>query len=81
MQPSLAATHFGRRTAKRYLVITNRDLLPATQIALHRDLSYNDTDTLSKESEEILLYRDMQTDAVSQLLRQLQHGPQRAAAR
>ena len=47
----------------------NRDLRPMTQIQLHRDLSYNDADTLSKESEEALLYRDMQSDAVSQLLR------------
>ena len=50
----------------------NKELRPSTQISLHRDLSYNDADTLSKESEEALLYRDMQTDAVSQLLRQLQ---------
>lgn len=50
----------------------NRELRPATQIALQRDFSYNDIDTLSKESEEALLYRDMQTDAVSQLMRQLQ---------
>ncbi len=51
---------------------SNRELRPLTQIALHRDLSTNDTDTLSKESEEALLYREMQSDAVSQLLRQLQ---------
>lgn len=50
----------------------NKELRPTTQIALHRDLSYNDTDALSKESEEALLYRDMQSDAVSQLLRHLQ---------
>ena len=50
----------------------NQQLRPATQIALQRDISYNDTDTLAKESEEALLYRDMQSDAVSQLLRQLQ---------
>ncbi len=59
----------------------NRDLRPMTQIQLHRDLSYNDADTLSKESEEALLYRDMQSDAVSQLLRQLQAAPQTTAAR
>jgi len=50
----------------------NKELRAPTQIRLHRDLSFNDTDTLSKESEEALLYRDMQTDAVNQLLRQLQ---------
>lgn len=57
----------------------NRELRPRTQIELHRDLSYNDNDTLSKESEEALLYRDMQTDAVAQLLRQLQTRRQGAA--
>ncbi len=58
----------------------NTELRPATQIVLRRDLSYNDVDTLSKESEEALLYRDMQADAVSQVLRQLQ-TPQPVAAR
>jgi LPS-assembly lipoprotein len=60
------------RMAYRLVDKDNKELRPATQIALHRDLSYNDADTLSKESEEALLYRDMQSDAVSQLLRQLQ---------
>jgi LPS-assembly lipoprotein len=58
----------------------NKELRPTTQIILRRDLSYNDVDTLSKESEEALLYRDMQADAVSQVLRQLQ-TPQPVAAR
>jgi LPS-assembly lipoprotein len=53
----------------------NKELRPPTQILLRRELSYNDLDTLSKESEEALLYRDMQSDAVSQLLRQLQTQP------
>jgi LPS-assembly lipoprotein len=39
---------------------------------LRRDYSFNDQEQLSKESEEALLYRDMQTDAVQQLLRRLQ---------
>lgn len=50
----------------------NKELRAPTTILLHRDFSFNDTDTLSKESEEALLYRDMQTDAVNQMLRQLQ---------
>jgi LPS-assembly lipoprotein len=60
------------RMAYRLVDKDNKELRPATQIALHRDLSYNDADTLSKESEEALLYRDMQSDAVNQLLRHLQ---------
>jgi LPS-assembly lipoprotein len=58
----------------------NKELRPTTQIILRRELSYNDVDTLSKESEEALLYRDMQTDAVNQVLRQLQ-TPQPLASR
>lgn len=60
------------RMAYRVVDKDNKELRPATQIALHRDLSYNDADALSKESEEALLYRDMQSDAVNQLLRHLQ---------
>lgn len=58
----------------------NKELRPTTQIILRRDLSYNDVDTLSKESEEALLYREMQADAVNQVLRQLQ-TPQPVASR
>ena len=47
-------------------------LAPAGEIVLRRDYSFNDQDQLSKESEEALLYRDMQTDAVQQLVRRLQ---------
>jgi LPS-assembly lipoprotein len=68
------------RITYRMIDKDNKELRPATQIALRRELSYNDVDTLSKESEEALLYRDMQTDAVSQVLRQLQ-TPQPVAAR
>lgn len=48
------------------------EILPVSEIILFRDLSYSDTDTLSKEAEEALLFRDMQSDAVQQLLRRLQ---------
>ncbi len=48
------------------------EIIPATEISLKRDLSYSDTETLGKEAEEALLYRDMQNDAVQQLLRRLQ---------
>ena len=47
-------------------------LSPPREILMRRDFSFNDQDQLSKESEEALLYRDMQTDAVQQLLRRLQ---------
>jgi LPS-assembly lipoprotein len=50
----------------------SRDLMPANEILVRRDLTYNDTDVLGKEQEEALLYRDMQSDAVQQLVRRLE---------
>jgi LPS-assembly lipoprotein len=47
-------------------------IAPPSEIVLRRDYSFNDQEQLSKESEEALLYRDMQTDAVQQLVRRLQ---------
>jgi LPS-assembly lipoprotein len=46
-------------------------LIPDTEIAQQRDISFNESAVLSKEAEETLLYRDMQTDIVQQLLRRL----------
>lgn len=48
-----------------------RDFLPHDTVTLLRDISFNDADVLAKESEEQLLYRDMQTDMVQQILRRL----------
>lgn len=48
------------------------ETLPVSEILLTRDFSFNDQETLSKESEEALLFRDMQNDAVQQLVRRLQ---------
>jgi LPS-assembly lipoprotein len=46
--------------------------IPASEIVLHRDFSFNDNEALAKEAEEALLFRDMQNDAVQQLVRRLQ---------
>ncbi|MES2129210.1 MAG: LPS assembly lipoprotein LptE [Pseudomonadota bacterium] len=48
-----------------------KELLAPTEIALKRSISFNENQTLAKESEEVLLYRDMQTDLVQQILRRL----------
>ena len=47
------------------------DLALPGEITLRRDMTYDDTLVLAKESEELLLYRDMRTDAVQQMLRRL----------
>ncbi len=47
------------------------ELIPDTEIVLTRDISFNETGALSKESEEALLYKDMENDLVLQLQRRL----------
>ena len=49
-----------------------RELLPPNDVILRRDITFNDSQVLAKEQEEILLVRDMQSDAVQQVLRRLQ---------
>jgi len=52
-----------------------RDYLPQSEIRLTRDISFNDAQVLAKETEELLLYRDMQSDMVQQILRRLSSAP------
>ena len=47
------------------------ELLEPTELLQTRDISYSETIALAKEAEEALLYRNMQTDLVQQLLRRL----------
>ena len=47
------------------------DLIPESEILLRRSLTYTETAALAKEQEEAFLYRAMQTDIVSQVLRRL----------
>jgi LPS-assembly lipoprotein len=47
------------------------ELLPPSRITLRRDMTFNDDQVLSKESEEALLWRDMQSDLIQQVLRRL----------
>jgi LPS-assembly lipoprotein len=46
-------------------------LLPAADVALARDLSYNERDALAKQDESTALNRAMQTDIVNQVMRRL----------
>ena len=45
--------------------------VPQSTLELTRDVTYDDADVLAKESEEQLLYRDMQGDMVQQIMRRL----------
>lgn len=50
---------------------SGKDIIPETELLVQRDISFNETAVLAKENEEALLYRDMQSDIVQQLLRRL----------
>jgi LPS-assembly lipoprotein len=51
--------------------VGGKELIPSTEILLTRDMSYTETVSLAKEQEEAFLYRAMQADIVSQVMRRL----------
>jgi LPS-assembly lipoprotein len=59
------------RVSFRIITAAEPDL-PAGEIVSLRTISFNDAQILAKESEENLLYRDMENDVIQQLLRRLQ---------
>ncbi len=46
-------------------------LIPPNEINLIRDITYNDSAVLAKDLEEAMLWRDMNTDLVNQIMRRL----------
>ena len=48
-----------------------KELIPETELLQQRDISFNESAVLAKEAEEGLLYRDMQSDIVQQIMRRL----------
>ena len=64
---------FQLRTRIRFRLRTpqGRELIPETELLQQRDITFNEAAALAKEAEEALLYRDMQTDLVRQLMRRL----------
>jgi LPS-assembly lipoprotein len=50
---------------------SGRELIPSTELLLSRDMSYSESAALAKEQEEALLFRAMQSDIVSQVMRRL----------
>jgi LPS-assembly lipoprotein len=64
---------FQLRTRFRFWLRTpqGKELIPETELLQQRDISFNESAVLAKETEENLLYRDMQTDLVQQLMRRL----------
>jgi LPS-assembly lipoprotein len=52
--------------------VEGNDWLPTSEIVIRRTYTYSDTEALAKVYEEQRLWRDMQTDAVQQIVRRLQ---------
>ena len=48
-----------------------RELLPMTEISRQIDQSYAESSALSKEQEGLMLYQNMQSDVVQQVMRRL----------
>jgi LPS-assembly lipoprotein len=74
---SIAATGRVREYQLRYRVAfrvhdgKGGEFLPTSTVQLTRDVTFNDSDVLAKETEEQLLYRDMQFDMVQLIMRRL----------
>ena len=49
-----------------------RDWLPASEIVIRRSYSFNESEVLAREAQEARILREMQTDAVQQIVRRLQ---------
>jgi len=48
------------------------DYMEAVTLTASRDLTYSESDFLSREKEEAFLYRDMEADLVNQLIRRIE---------
>lgn len=55
----------------RVVNATGVEILPSSSITLHRNLAFSEDAVLAKQGEEALLVRDMQSDAVQQIIRRL----------
>ena len=66
-------TEFQLRARFRFRLrtVTGKELIASTEILQSRDMSYTESAALAKEQEEAALYRAMQTDIVSQVMRRL----------
>jgi LPS-assembly lipoprotein len=45
--------------------------LPTAEVSMSRTMAYDDSQVLAKEQEQALIYKEMRTDAVAQVMRRL----------
>jgi LPS-assembly lipoprotein len=49
-----------------------KDWLPAAEIVIRRSYTFSESEVLAREAQEVRLLKEMQTDAVQQIVRRLQ---------
>lgn len=71
--PTGQVREFDLRTLFRFRLVSREgiELIPTVDMNQNRSLSFNESVALAKETEEALLYRDMEKEVVNQLLRRL----------
>lgn len=82
LTPQGTVREFQLRYAVSYRLVSRGEpeTVPVSEITLVRSYVFNNQQVLAAESEEALLYRDMQQDAVQQLLRRLSAPGERPPA-
>ncbi|VVE40297.1 LPS-assembly lipoprotein LptE [Pandoraea anhela] len=68
------AREYEMRSAFTFQLVTpdGRPIIPLTTIRLSRNLPYSDSETTARDTEAALLNRDMQKDAVDQIIRRME---------
>lgn len=61
-----------KRVSFRLHDAEGRDWLPATELTIRRAYAYSESEVLAREQQEARLLKEMQTDAVQQIVRRLQ---------
>lgn len=52
-----------------------REVIPATEVATKREMTFNDALVLAKEQEEAQYYREMENDLIQRVLRRMAAAP------
>ncbi len=73
LNPSGQVREFRLQTTYSFRIVDpkGRELVPASDVILMRDITFNDNVILAKNQEEALLWRDINFDLVSQIMRRL----------
>jgi LPS-assembly lipoprotein len=61
-----------KRVSFRLHDAAGKDWLPASEIIIRRSFTFSESEVLAREPQEVRLLKEMQTDAVLQILRRLQ---------